>query len=147
MKILVCTDGSKAAAKTLERTARLVGESCQGEVTVLHVYEKKTPYRGVNVDYQHMTKQEYDSILQASRREGKRILAEAARFFQDQGITVKTILKGGHAAQTIAQTANEEGFDMIIIGSRGMSGLNRWFMGSVSNAVLHEAKTDVLVVK
>ena len=147
MKILVCSDGSTQSRKAMEKAAKIVGESRNSEVAVIHVFEKKTTYRGVNIGYQHMTQEEHDSIVKASKIAGEKILAEAAQFFSEKNIPVTNILKGGHPAQIIARVANEEGYDMIIIGSKGMGGLNRLFLGSVSNAVLLEAKTDVLVVK
>ena len=75
------------------------------------------------------------------------MLLEAKKFFTEQIIEVKTIFKEGHPAQTIAEVANEEGYDMIVIGSRGLGGLKKLFLGSVSNAVLQEATTSVLIVK
>ena len=147
MKILVCNDGSTAGTKVMERAAEIVGERKDMDVTVIHVYEKKTLYRGVNVDYLRMTKEEYDSIIKVGKLAGKKILDDAVRFFKEKNIPVKTILQGGHPAQTIVAAAQEGGYDLIIIGRRGMSGLNRLFLGSVSNAVLQEAKTDVLLIK
>lgn len=47
----------------------------------------------------------------------------------------------------IPEVAEEGGFDLIVIGRRGISGTDKLFLGSVSNAVLQQAKTSVLVVK
>jgi len=40
-----------------------------------------------------------------------------------------------------------KGFDIIVIGSRGQSGLKEIFLGSVANAVVHKSKIPVLVIK
>lgn len=56
-------------------------------------------------------------------------------------------LKEGHVADAIAETAKERGIDMIIMGNRGRSGLKKLLLGSVSNAVIQETQSSVLVVK
>ena len=74
-------------------------------------------------------------------------MSESVEFFRSEKIKVSTIFKEGHPADTIAQVAADEKFDMVVIGSRGLGGLKKLFLGSVSNAVTQEVKTSVLVVK
>ncbi len=50
-------------------------------------------------------------------------------------------------ALKITRFASEEGIDMIVMGSRGHTGLKKLLLGSVSNAVVQEASTNVLIVK
>ena len=70
------------------------------------------------------------------------------QFFKGKNIKAHTILMEGHPANTIVKIAQEEGFDMIVIGGRGASGVQKLFLGSVSNAVIHEVKDcSVLIVK
>ena len=45
------------------------------------------------------------------------------------------------------QFANNKQFDIVVIGSRGMSSIKETFLGSTSNYVLHKSKIPVLVVK
>jgi nucleotide-binding universal stress UspA family protein len=60
--------------------------------------------------------------------------------------TVKTIVKTGHPAEQILNTAQENDVDMILIGSKGKRGA-KWLMGSVSREVVNMAECPVLVVK
>ncbi len=53
----------------------------------------------------------------------------------------------GRPADVIARYAEEGGFDMIAIGSRGLGRLKKLLLGSVSNSVLQEARCSVGVVK
>jgi len=53
----------------------------------------------------------------------------------------------GHVAETILQTAAEEQCDLIVLGSRGLSGFKRLMLGSISNAVAAKAQCPVLVIK
>jgi nucleotide-binding universal stress UspA family protein len=47
----------------------------------------------------------------------------------------------------IVAEAEDEDFDLIVMGSRGLGGIKEYILGSVSNQVVHEAKSPVLVVK
>jgi nucleotide-binding universal stress UspA family protein len=144
MKILVCTDGSKESERTLEEAVKLV-ENCESpEVSLIHVYSERITFaHGDEV----RTRDELEKLMEGHRQAGEALLEKARQFFAEQKISVKTILKKGHPVQAIVNTANEENFDLIVIGSRGLGGLKRLFLGSVSNAVMQEAKTNVLVVK
>lgn len=53
----------------------------------------------------------------------------------------------GNPAQEICDYANQHNFDLIVIGSRGLSGLKKLVMGSVSDQVTNHAECPVLVVK
>ena len=59
---------------------------------------------------------------------------------------VKTVVRTGHPAEEIIQGAEEEGADMIIIGSRGKR-IGRMFMGSVSREVANNSTVPTLLVK
>ena len=149
MKILVCTDGSKESGKALEEAVRLAGSCSINEVAVIHVYEgnrdRPVIYEGYTFNREEM--EELKKLEKQEKEKRKDILTKAGELFARNHIPVKTIFKEGHPAQTIAAVANEEGYDIIVIGSRGLGGLKQLFLGSVSNAVLHEARTNVLVVK
>ena len=62
-------------------------------------------------------------------------------------ITLSIRLLKGRPAETIVQTAQEEGFDIIVVGSRGLSGLNEVVLGSVSDRIADLATCPVLIVK
>jgi nucleotide-binding universal stress UspA family protein len=60
--------------------------------------------------------------------------------------SVKPLVKYGHPAEEVLNTAKEEGADIIIVGSRGKRASHR-FMGSVSREVANNAEVPVLIVK
>jgi nucleotide-binding universal stress UspA family protein len=53
----------------------------------------------------------------------------------------------GDDAPRIVKFAHDRDFDLIVIGSRGMSSIKETFLGSISNYVVHKSKIPVLVVK
>ena len=151
MKILVCTDGSKHSQKALEETV-VIAKGCNvNEVAIIHVYERYVP-RLMSGDEGFISDQEMASIRgmmeEHKQEEGKKILSEALKNIEGKNIKARTVLKEGHPADTIVSIAHEEGFDMIVIGSRGLGGLKKLFLGSVSNAIIQEVvNCSVLVVK
>jgi len=111
------------------------------EVAIIHVHERYEPLPTI-------PNESIRWIMQEHKKEGERILSEALKFIKGKNIKARTILKEGHPADTIVSIAHEERFDMIVIGSRGLGGLKKLFLGSVSNAVIQEAvNCSVLVVK
>lgn len=149
VKILVCTDGSKQSQKAVEVAADIAGGCSVDEVTVIHVYESKyaVPFWGEGY---HVTKADLERFQQFEEKEKENrqeVLTAAAQILAAKNLKVETIFKEGHPAETIAKVASEGGFDMVVIGSRGLGGLKKLFLGSVSNAVIQEVKANVLVVK
>ena len=66
---------------------------------------------------------------------------------ENKGLTnVKTVIKGGHPAEEIVKTAQEEGAELIMLGSRG-NRTSYMFMGSVSREVVNISDVPVLVAK
>ncbi len=68
------------------------------------------------------------------------------KYFEEKSLKARAILKEGHPAHTIVTTAAEEGADMIVIGSRGLGGLKKVLLGSVSSAVIQEAENCTIAV-
>ncbi len=150
MKILVCTDGSPNSQKCVEVAARMVDQCTINEVTLIHVHDSSQFFP----DYWHgkypFTPEEEKHINNIDKRvmeQRKKIFTEALKKFEGTNIEVETIFKVGHPAETIAETASEGGYDIVVIGRRGRGGVKKLFMGSVSSAVLQLVKTNILIVK
>jgi nucleotide-binding universal stress UspA family protein len=151
MKILVCADGSKHSLRTIEEAVKIAGGCSASEVAIIHVYENNTDRsawfgrEGYSISKEDMER--IQKMWEQDKEKSKKILSEAEGIFAQNNLEVKTIFIEGHPAHTISRVANEEGYDMVVIGSRGLGGLQKLFLGSVSNAVLQEVKSNVLVVK
>ncbi len=141
MKILVCTDGSEQSLKAVQKAADIVADIKEAQVTILHVEEAIShPYEIPR--YEHSP--EGHKKLQEQHQ---KVLADAARLFEQKNIEADTFLKQGHPAHTIVEMASEENYDLIVMGNRGLGGFKKLVLGSVSNAVVQEAEVSVLVVK
>lgn len=90
------------------------------------------------------TPQMYDEMVAARRAEGDGIVARAAEALAGQ--PVETVVAWGDAGQAICTLAEELGADAIIVGSRGLGGVKRFLLGSVSTHVVRNAPCPVVVV-
>ena len=119
------------------------------ETAIIHVYEDRFDPSSSFYEVRPRTKQDVSRLKKLQDMEkaaGEKILHEAKKIFDRRGLETRTVLKQGHPTDTIVKTAVEEGFEMIVLGSRGRGGLQKLFLGSVSNAVVQEAKDCMVVV-
>ena len=91
-----------------------------------------------------------DQIEADAQDVGEVILAKAAKFAKDSGVTsvkseVVTDLVA--PAQGIVQLAERTGVDLVVLGTRGNGGFKKLLLGSVANSLLHYAHCSVLVTK
>jgi len=127
-KILVAVDGSETAEKALEYAVQLAKKH-KAKVTLLNVGESKI----------------FGLKPEVARKIGESILSDAAA--KTKGFKLNTRLEFGNAAETIIEIAEKENYDLIVVGSRGLSSVKRFFLGSVSDDVSHHAKCSVLIAR
>jgi nucleotide-binding universal stress UspA family protein len=151
MKILVCVDGSAQSLKGAAKAVEIASGCGVNEVALIYVYETAyNSYWTIHGVGFSTTRQDLEMIRVLDQRlmsQRKKLLLDAASLFQNQLIEPELIIKEGHPAHTIASVADENGFDLIVMGSRGSGGLKKRIPGSVSNAVIQETRASVLIVK
>ncbi len=80
-------------------------------------------------------------------RGSRDLLNKAVERAKSQGVNAEGLLEvGTDAAETIINVANNLNVDLIVVGSRGLKGLTRFLLGSVSEKVVRYANRPVLVV-
>jgi len=138
-KILIPVDGSNTAGRTLEKIVSLK-ERFPKELTLLHVVDvDKLAYRMIP-DFQ------IDMIRVNAGKAGQQVLEERAKTLEEAGITVEARLEFGSPRQTICKIANEEAFQLMIIGRRESTGeIRDVLFGSIANYVLHNVACPVLL--
>jgi len=75
------------------------------------------------------------------------MLDRAKESCEKQGIQLASKILDGSPASKIAEFAEEEKVDLVIVGSRGLGGMTEAILGSVANSIVHKSKVSVLVVK
>lgn len=144
MKILIAYDGSKNAAAMLD-DLRLAGLPPRAEGLVLAVYEHWLPMPASFAEIEpgalaEPSEAETDLLVKAMRAAGFVMSA-----FHDWDVRAETAI--GSPASVIVQKADEWRPDLIVVGSHGRSALGRFFLGSVSQSVLHTARCSVRVAR
>ncbi len=146
MKLLVCTDGSKSSQNAIKEAAILASNYKNVETSILYVYDtSQLPTYDSGGGSMPETMQV--KFEKSKKEEGEKILDEAVKVFEEKNLKPATILKKGHPSNEIIKVASEGNFDLVVLGSRGLSGLKKILLGSVSNAVAQEVKSNVLIVK
>jgi nucleotide-binding universal stress UspA family protein len=141
MKILVAVDGSKSSLNAVKYAAKLaVGLRTKDRITLISVHDD----HGLRHAKQFVGKSEIDDYLRAVSDED---LKAARKFLNKEGLDHDAIIKQGYVADEIVKTANSGKFDMVVIGSKGRSGLADFLLGSVTQKVVTAAKPPVVVVK
>jgi nucleotide-binding universal stress UspA family protein len=88
----------------------------------------------------------YDAELRESKVEHQRIAADASGRLRESGHVVDSEMRHGDAAGEIVAVAERRGADLIVLGSRGRTGLTRLLLGSVARNVLSGSTASVLIV-
>ena len=136
-KILVAVDGSESAGRAFERSVYLA-KRCESRLVIIHVV-LDSPYGG-------------DSaatflLIEELKERGRKLLEEYKTKSMKEGVQAEILLEVGDHAQTIIDVANKNNYDLIIMGSRGLSPFKELLLGSVSFKVMHHARCPVMVVR
>jgi len=137
-RILVAVDGSEHARLALETAADLA-ESLKepARLTLLHVNPSVSlnePALGVDLDARIAD-------------EGQQVVDALQERLSERSVAYETLLTGGDPVAEISRVAEEQGYDLIVMGTGGKKRLSEMIMGSVSHGVLKQAACPVLTVK
>ena len=136
-KILVPTDGSEFAKKA-EKHALFLSKVSGAEIIAVSVTENNF-VNGLPLD------DEVYQLNQILKERSEENLKEFDELNEDD-LKVSHVIREGSPARVILEVAQEEDVDLIVMGSSGKSGFDRFIMGSVADKVVNSAKCAVLVV-
>jgi nucleotide-binding universal stress UspA family protein len=138
VKILVPVNGSKTSERTLAAIAAN-HERLQAPITLLHVVDlDRLAYRMIP-DFQ------LQMIRDHARKAGEHLLGQLAERLVPSGLNVTPRLEIGTPRELIPRIANDEHYQLLIIGRRGFGEIRDVLFGSVANHVLHHAHCPVLL--
>jgi nucleotide-binding universal stress UspA family protein len=135
-KILLPSDGSAASSRALDEVLQRGVEQLE-----LHLLNVQLPVDG-NVRSFVDAKEVNDYHL----TEGLAELSSARSLLEPLGVNFQQHVMVGHPAEQIRRFADENGFDEIVMGTHGRTGLLHVLMGSVAAEVSRDAKTKVTLV-
>lgn len=139
-KILVATGGSPWSDAAVAYAIALAVQT-GAELRVLTVLASPVAYTMPDV----MSSSEL--LMESIERQGQELLAQAASHAEGHGVSYQTCLKWGNVPETILQTVDDEECDLIVLGSRTVSGWKRLTVGRTLSAVAAKAQRPVLIIK
>lgn len=143
-KILACTDGSENSFDALRVTAG-IAKRFNSEVLCLNVYQDpRADYAYLGAFPMLFDSDVFDRIALEQKDVMKRHIGA---LFEQLDIDCRILVETGYPVHSILYTAEMENVDMIVVGSRGITGVKEFVLGSVSSGVLHHARCPVLIVR
>lgn len=138
-KILVATDGSENSRNAVSSAIELA-KATGAELCAAYVVSDVDLYAGIR------SSNWAEAMHEHFIKEGE----EAIKYVKDEGeadsIEVNTFLLEGNAGEKIVDFAEANDIDLIVMGTRGRTGVNRFLIGSVAENVVRHSKARVLVV-
>jgi nucleotide-binding universal stress UspA family protein len=135
-KILVAIDGSEASLRAgkqaVDLAAALGGEACFIYVVPPVMQAGEAPFTPV------------DEMMEAEEQRGQRVLDEAEAALGKPA--VGRIIRVGVPHEVLIEVAEKDGFDLLIMGSRGLGPVRRLLLGSVADKVVHACRKPVMVI-
>jgi len=146
MKILVAYDGSAPSKKALDKAVEM-SNKLGYEVTLLTVIESFCPI-GVGL---YIPEEDCRKMDEIRKKETENILNNIKNELEEKALKIRVLaIKGspeGSPVDEIIKLAKEENFDMIMLGSHGRRGIDKFMLGSVSQKVASLAPCSVVIVK
>ncbi|MBE9067856.1 universal stress protein [Leptolyngbya cf. ectocarpi LEGE 11479] len=153
-KIVVGLDNSELSLNALQQ-ALMFAQSCDAELKLAHVLVDGEPgapqfsgyfggplYPSINTTVLDVYQTDWNQFVERSQAKLDQQVSET----RQTGVTVSGSLLYGNPGATLCELAQSWDADLVVVGSRGLSGISELLIGSVSNHVLHHAPCSVLIV-
>ena len=144
-RILVPTDGSNVAEAAVEKAIDLAA-TYDAEVHALYVADVDAIAYGLGSEQLERIRQgkfsEMDEFAEQAREATEYVISEG----KERGVAVTEFHTGGKPHREIADYAEENDIDLVVMGSHGRAGVRRALLGSVTERTLRSTHVPVLVV-
>jgi len=137
--VLVAVDGSPYSDRATQHALDLVGS---GAVTELHLLNVQPSLGGAVSSF--VAREQIESY---HREEGEKALASAVAIAAKAGVPAKTHIGVGRQGEIVADYAKKLGAGLVVIGTRGHTGLAGVLLGSVAQDVIAHSHVPVTLVK
>ncbi|MBK9359950.1 MAG: YjbE family putative metal transport protein [Rubrivivax sp.] len=141
-RILLAVDGSEPSARAVQHVLAMRGEFRDPAAVEVHLLNVQYPVPGdVSSFVNKETLQDYH------RERADEAMAGAREALRSAGLPFKDIQRVGSPGQTIAEVAQAEQCDLVVMGTRGQGMAGSALLGSVAQAALEHSTVPVLLVK
>jgi nucleotide-binding universal stress UspA family protein len=153
-RILLVTDGSPSSQQAMQYLGKLpLPDDVRLEVMhvlpppPIHMVVENTSFGSMQVTSPDQVMEMESALREKEEREGQEFLDACIDSLKSLGLAATSVLKRGDAATEIIDYVKENKIDLIVSGSRGLSQIRSWLMGSVSRKLVHYSGCSVLVVR
>jgi nucleotide-binding universal stress UspA family protein len=143
MKILLAIDESKSSEAAVQSVMAMAARPGT-EVKVLNVLEPPSLLLGREMSGPDP---EFEGVWNALREQAKALVGKATEALRKAGLNVTPALEEGDPKSKIIDLAKQWHADLIVVGSHGRKGINRFLLGSVSDAVARHAHCSVEIIR
>src|SRR5271157_2743460 len=142
-KIVVAYDGSENSTRAVGIAAGLAAKF-SSELVVVHVFSSPViPYSVAGAPVPNYA--ELENVAEESARS---TLARGVQAAKDSGVVARAeLLEGSSTVQAMTEFTASEKADLLVVGTRGMTGFKKLILGSVSSGLVSHASSSVLVVR
>ncbi|OPY20430.1 MAG: Universal stress protein [Methanomethylovorans sp. PtaU1.Bin093] len=138
-KIFIATDGSEQNRRAIEygiELAKIAG----GKLFVGYVVDTAA-FASIPMDAG------WEMMYELLETEANDAVQKVEKLAKKAGVEAETVVLEGHPSNEIIEFAQKNGIDVIVMGTLGKSGLDRFLLGSVAEKVTRNSTVPVLVVK
>ncbi|MCM3666783.1 universal stress protein [Mesobacillus subterraneus] len=136
-RIMLASDGSDHSLRAAKKAAELAKLNADSEITVVYVIDGQTSKE----DVLHNPNR---TVVEEKR---KMRLQPVTSLLNSENLSFKLEKLLGEPGPAIVDYANKNEFDVVVVGSRGLNGLQEMVLGSVSHKVAKRVKAPVMIVK
>jgi nucleotide-binding universal stress UspA family protein len=145
-KVLLATDGSSEASLALTTATDMV-QSTNSELHVAYVFPTAVQRPFPN-PITSRPREELEHELEEAMQQAQNFLDQQVERAKEEGVSVaESHLVRGRPDRELVRLSEEIGAGLIIMGSRGLGGVRRALMGSVSDSVVRHAHCPVMIVR
>ena len=143
-RVMVAVDGSKTSEIAFKKAVDIVARN-QGKLYIAHIVDTRT----LQVFPQYERPLNGSDFLNQQSNAAKQTLDKYKEWAEQRNVTdIEIIIKNGSPRTELADVLPEEyEIDLLILGATGLNAIERAFVGSVSQYVVRNASSDVLIVR
>ncbi|WP_273126396.1 universal stress protein [Metabacillus sp. HB246100] len=136
-KILLATDGSDHALRAAIKASDIAKLTSDAKITVVYVID------GTQSKSDVLSTEDKEALYEKRQRK----LRPTEEMLQEVGVLYEVKVLKGEPGPEIVHFANQEQYDLVVIGSRGLNALQEMVLGSVSHKVAKRVECPVMIVK
>lgn len=143
-RVMVAFDGSKDSVKAVQLAASLT-RKFDAELTIVHVFS--SPAIGLSAA-SGMPVPDYGEMEEASKEAGRKVLERGLKLASEAGVKAEgELLESPSVVEALVTFASNHKEELIVVGTRGMTGFKKLILGSVSTGLISHAHCPVLVAR